>query len=164
MSLGIRAVGLPGAVEPTYPRVALVNCESRGVYRVNCTPASRLSGSAPVFPVSIEVVRCWREARDEGVPVQPHLFAMLSDKDCGILAPVFDSLLHFFERTLRRPLRTGLDQNLSDDEALLLGRLDEAEHKFVGCWQADGTERIFGVALISTRIMLDKVLGLPATS
>jgi hypothetical protein len=123
--------------------------------------APRPSGSVAVFSIVVEATRRWREARDGKMAVQPHLFAMLADKGCGILAPVFDSLLHFFEVALRRPLRTGLGKSLSDDERLLLDLLDGECRDRPG--DVEGPGQTFETALISTRIMLRKVFALPAT-
>lgn len=120
----------------------------------------RPSGSVAVFSIVVEAARRWREARDGKMAVQPYLFAILADKGCGILAPVFDSLLYFFEVALRRPLRTGVGKSLSDDENLLLDLLDGERCDHPAC--ADAAGRSFETALISTRIMLRKVFALPA--
>lgn len=122
----------------------------------------RPNGSAAVLSIVVEAARRWREARDGAFPVQPHLFATLADKGCGILAPVFDSLLTFFEVTLRRPLRTGFGRRLSDDEILLLDLLDEERHERERPVLTGGTGQAFETALVSTRIMLRKVFVLPA--
>lgn len=82
---------------------------------------------ADVLPDSAELVtaaaRCWRRARDGGEPVQQSLHAMLEPHDCGVLAPVFDSLMALCEAALGRRIAVG-GAGLSGDERLLLGLLD----------------------------------------
>ncbi|MFX6315190.1 hypothetical protein ABTF93_19425, partial [Acinetobacter baumannii] len=70
--------------------------------------------SAPLENRSISVLalvlisaRRWREARDTGLPVQPHLFTELAPEGGGVLAPVIDSLMHLYEVVLHRPVRVG---------------------------------------------------------
>ena len=97
-------------------------------------------------------VRCWRDARDSGAPVQQRLHAMLSDDDCGMLAPVFDSLMSLCETALGRKIAVG-GTALSDDEHLLLGLLDGSKPRScINC--PEGTASALDCAICSTRIMM----------
>lgn len=120
------------------------------------------SGSVPILSIIVDAARRWREARDTGLAVQPHLFATLADEGCGILAPVLDSLLHLFEVVLRRPLQTGSGEDLSNDEALLLDLLAGAKQRKDCLGSGRDMARAFDAALISARIMVRKAFALPA--
>lgn len=103
----------------------------------------------------VAAARCWRDARDQGQPVQPCLFGLLSRHDCGMLAPVLDSLMTLCEAALGRGLRTGAPEKLSEDEHLLLGLFDGSRQ-----WhgRAGGAATTFDCALCSTRIMMGRVM------
>lgn len=107
----------------------------------------------------IEVARCWRDARDAGVRVQPRLSRLLSSRNLAMLAPVFDSLLRFFEQALGRSVATGWHTAISEDEHLLLNLVQDN-----GRWPAalpcppayvDALRRAIG----SARIMLTMAMG-----
>lgn len=106
--------------------------------------------------------RCWRAARDEGEPVQQTLHAMLARHDCGMLAPVFDSLMTLCEAALGRPIAVGARKALSDDERLLVGLLDGSNPRRACIDCAEGPGHALDCALCSTRIMMAMTLGLPA--
>ncbi|MFA7441621.1 MAG: hypothetical protein WCZ66_11750 [Sphingomonadaceae bacterium] len=114
---------------------------------------------AAASAVVLAAARCWRAAKDNGRQVQPSLFAALSRFDCGILAPVFDSLMHLCQAALGRTLRVGHAVKVSEDEHLLLDLLEGAKGsraKFVHDAKLGGT---LDSALHSTRIMLGMTLG-----
>lgn len=114
----------------------------------------RASASAVVLAAA----RCWRAAKDSGRQVQPSLFVALSRFDCGILAPVFDSLMHLCQATLGRTLRVGHAVKVSDDEHLLLDLLEGQEGSRAP-FSTDGElGRALEGALHSTRIMLGMAL------
>lgn len=102
--------------------------------------------------------RCWRSARDGGEPVQQSLHAMLSPRDCGMLAPVFDSLMTLCEAALGRRIAVGGDA-LSEDEALLLGLLDGSRPRRACIDCAEGEGCALDCAICSTRIMMTLTMG-----
>lgn len=97
--------------------------------------------------------RCWRKARDGGEPVQQSLYAMLALHDCGMLAPVFDSLMTLCEAALGRRIAVG-SIFLSQDELLLLGLLDGSRQRRACIDCAEGAASALDCAIRSTRIML----------
>jgi len=111
------------------------------------------------YCIVVDAARCWREARDCRDPTQPRLFAKLTIHDCGILAPVLDSLMTLCEAALGRILRTGSGPGRSQDERLLLDLLTAPE--LVCKWTCVDREplRAFGSALRSTNIMMRMALG-----
>lgn len=111
--------------------------------------------------ILIDAARCWRQARDAGVPIQPRLSRALAAHDCAMLAPVLDSLCLLYETALGRPLAVGEALTLSGDERLLLGLLDGSRPRAcITC--TDGAGSALDCALCSTRIMLALTLGGPA--
>ena len=126
------------------------------------------NGASPPSPASklvTSAVRCWRSARDCGAPVQQALHAMLVRQDCGMLAPVFDSLMTFYEAALGRSIVVGRALNLSVDEHLLLGLLDGSRPRRVCINCAEGQAAALDCAICSARIMLVLTLGrAPSTS
>ena len=114
-----------------------------------------------VSAILIDAARCWREARDDGLSVQPRLVRALDPHDCAMLAPVLDSLCMFYETALGRPMRAGVARDLSDDEHLLLGLIDGSKpSRCLDCPSGVGTT--LDCALCSTRIMLGLTIGQPA--
>jgi hypothetical protein len=116
---------------------------------------------APVFRADALVTaaaRCWRVARDGGEPIQQSLHAMLAPHDCGMLAPVFDSLMTLCEAALGRPITVG-GVALSEDERLLLGLLDGSKCRRVCIECAEGPASALDCAICSTRIMMGLVTG-----
>lgn len=120
-------------------------------------------GSVSILSIILTSARRWREARDTGLPVQPHLFLSLAPQGCGVLAPVIDSLMHLYEIVLRRPVRVGHDGTLSQDEDLLLDLLTGAKPSPTSFGDSGDMGRAFDTALASTRIMACKAFGLPST-
>lgn len=152
---------LPEYEELEYLRIIRNNSDSPGAPSMTHISASLRSGSVAATAIIVEAIRRWRVARDGEIAVQPYLFAALADRGCGILAPVFDSLLSLFEAALRRPLRTGEGEALSHDETALIDLLSG-----VGCDNSEiGTDSgigiVFGGAVDSARIMLRKAFALP---
>lgn len=119
-------------------------------------------GAISVFALVLLSARRWREARDTGLPVQPHLFTELAPEGGGMLAPVIDSLMHLYETVLRRPVRVGRDGAMSADEDLLLDLLTGAKRSRDSLSDRGGMGRAFDTALASTRIMVSKAFGLLA--
>lgn len=104
-------------------------------------------------------MRCWREACDSQVAVQPHLSRLLAVQVCAVLAPVLDSLFCFYEAALERPLAVGEeDGTLSADEQLLLHLIERPElcRARIGC--APGAMQGLNCALCSARVMLSLAL------
>lgn len=101
----------------------------------------------------ITSMRIWRAARDEHEPVQQRLHAMLAPMGCGILAPVFDSLMTLCEAALGRPIVVG-QRRRSEDESMVIGLLEGTRSRTacVNCPRATASE--LDCALCSTRIML----------
>ncbi len=97
--------------------------------------------------------RCWRAARDCGAPVQQRLHALLSGRNRDMLAPVFDSLLTFYEAALGRKIATGREAP-SPDECLLLGLLNEAKPWLARTGCAEGLAAALDCAIRSARIMI----------
>ncbi len=131
---------------------------------MTCLAAPVEVGSISILGLILVSVRRWREARDTGVPVQPHLFAQLSRDGDGILAPVLDSLMHLYESVLRRPLRVGRDDATSQDEELLLDLLIGDKTCPDSFTDIGGLSQAFEAALASTRIMVRKAFRLPVVS
>lgn len=109
----------------------------------------------------IEAARCWRDARDAGLLVQPRLSRLLSPQGLAVLAPVFDSLLRFLELALGRRVLTGWHASISADEHLLLNLLEDRSR-----WQGPpGCPPSHAAALQravdATRIMLAMAIGGP---
>jgi hypothetical protein len=125
--------------------------------------------SAPLEDRAISILamilvsaRRWREARDMGLPVQPHLFTELAPEGGGVLAPVIDSLMNLYEIVLRRPVLVGREGRTSLDEELLLDLLTGTKQSRDLFSNNGGMGRVFDAALASTRIMVRKAFGLPA--
>lgn len=108
--------------------------------------------------ILIDATRCWRAARDGGQPIQPSLSHALTAHDCAILAPVLDSLIHFYEAALGRPIATGQTMALSEDEDLLLALLDGSMRRQACIQCPNGAATALDCAICSTRIMLALVL------
>lgn len=105
--------------------------------------------------------RCWRAAHDRGEPVQPRLHALLSRHDCGLLAPVFDSLMTLYEAALGRPVAVGGTAGLSEDEHLLLGLMDGSRPRRACLDCPQGAASALDCAICSTRIMMTLTMGRP---
>jgi len=119
---------------------------------------------AAVDPIALSAVvtrsmRCWREACDTSLAVQPHLAGMLAVKACAVLAPVLDSLFCFYEAALERPLSVGKARMLSADERLLVELIESPGlcRARMGC----APDAIMGLncALCSARVMLSLALN-----
>jgi hypothetical protein len=108
----------------------------------------------------VDTARCWRDARDRGLSVQPCLSRSLAVHDCAMLAPVLDSLCLFYEGALGRPLTVGRTLNLSADELLLIGLVEGSRSRFcLDC--SESAASALDCALCSTRIMLALTVGHP---
>lgn len=107
------------------------------------------------YPASLvtAAVRRWCKARDGGEPVQQSLHAMLAPHDCGMLAPVFDSLMTLSEAALGRRIVVG-GAIPSDDEHLLLGLLDGSRQRRTCIDCARSAASALDCAICSTRIMM----------
>lgn len=66
----------------------------------------------------IEAVRCWCEPANATGRCQ-RLHGMLEQRDCGLLAPAFDSLFQIYEAAFSRSIVSGGDW-ISEDEISLL--------------------------------------------
>ncbi|QCI92336.1 hypothetical protein [Novosphingobium sp. EMRT-2] len=120
------------------------------------------AGAISILGLVLVSARRWREARDTGLAVQPHLYTELVREGGDILAPVLDSLMHFYEIVLRRPMCVGRGGIASPDEDLLLDLLTGTKQSREAFKDLAGMGRTFETALASTRIMVRKAFGLPA--
>lgn len=120
---------------------------------MNYASGSLRGESIAAFSLVVDAARRWREARDTGQSVQPHLFAALVRDGYGVLAPVLDSLMHLYELALRRPLQTGNSHILSGDEDRLLGLLFGPKCREACLPADDGAGHMLDCALASARIM-----------
>ncbi len=108
----------------------------------------------------VTAARCWRAARDGGLPVQPGLTQALSAQDCTMLAPVFDSLLRLYEAALGRPIVIGQTALPSSDEGLLIALIDRSRSR--ACLRCtEGAGKALDCALCSTRIMMTMTRSAP---
>ncbi|WP_447725783.1 hypothetical protein [Sphingomonas koreensis] len=111
--------------------------------------------------IVVAAARCWREARNMGHSVQPRLSKALSIHDCAMLAPVFDSLLCFYEAALGRPIVAGRSTATSRDERLLLALIDGSKpQSCLDCTESAASA--LDCAMCSTRIMMGLATGRPA--
>ncbi|MET0363930.1 MAG: hypothetical protein ABW169_04690 [Sphingobium sp.] len=117
--------------------------------------ADRVSGAFPATMV-MAATRCWRDARDRGIPVQPALHALLAPTGYELLGPAFDSLMRLCESRLDRALCTGCRLAPSDDEHLICALLTDPTliDRMGSCGAANAMDRPFTCALQSARIML----------
>lgn len=99
-------------------------------------------------------LRSWRAARDDGQATQPPIFRCLGGGDWAILAPVMDSLFHFYEAALGRRLAAGRKAALSHDEALLIAMIDTPRSLTAPFDRDAGRARALDCALSSARVML----------
>ncbi len=107
----------------------------------------------------VAAVRSWHDARRRNIPVQPHLYSALAPHDCGMLAPVLDSLIRFFESSVRRPLHVGSAEILTADEQMLVNILHGAEERAQRPASPEAHALAFKWAVWSARIMVVKVFG-----
>jgi hypothetical protein len=114
-------------------------------------PPPRIAEIEEILTVS---ARCWRTARDGGLPVQPALFRALEESDRGLLAPVFDSLFTLYEAAIGRPLAPGRAARLSEDERRLLGFMDGTAPRRACLDCPEGAATALDCAICSTRIMI----------
>lgn len=162
MSVETTAKGLPDVADPEYLRIIRNNVESTGARSMTVHSAPLEDGAISVLSIILVSARLWREARDTGLAIQPHLFATLAPEGGGVLAPVIDSLMHFYEIVLRRPMRVGRAGSMSPDEDLLLDLLTGTKQRRDAFGNTGGMGHAFDAALISTQIMVRKAFRLPA--
>lgn len=117
-----------------------------------------LRGNTLVDPLALvpTAARCWVSARKRGVPTQPSLHRLFARHDCGMLAPVFDSLLALYEIALGRGVAVG-SENLSADEHMLLGLIDGSRTLAVCAGCSQGTTKTLACAIRSARAMMASV-------
>ena len=121
---------------------------------MNYASGSLRGGSIAVFSLVVDAARCWREARDTGQSIPPPPFTVLAREGYGILAPVFDSLMHLYEFALRRPLQIGISHGLSEDEDMLLDLLSGSKCRRNCLPSRDSAGCLLDCAIESTRIMI----------
>lgn len=104
--------------------------------------------------VVVESLRRWRSAQDDGRPVQPGLYQLLSRSGHDMLAPVLDSLFRLCEAALGRRLTIGATASFSCDECLVLGLLDGSRlcRRYIECSESAATT--LDCAICSTRILM----------
>jgi len=79
-----------------------------------------------------KALRVWTSAHGRGEGVQRSLYAFLSPKGLGVLAPVLDGLFAACEHALARPLRPGCGCDLSADESWIAGPIGLARRDASG--------------------------------
>lgn len=104
-------------------------------------------------------VRAWRKARDNQLPVQRTIHQSFTDPRCGVLAPVFDSLLSLYETCSGRRFQIGSDSfvAISGDEHRLLNLLKGSSGCEAPVLDASARPSLvptLRIALRSARIML----------
>lgn len=118
----------------------------------------------PLTPeaIIVDAARCWRETVDRHRPILPTLFARLEVRDAGFLAPAIAALLSILEAWSGRRFRAGDESAavLTNDEQVLLGLLETAAPPAAIHASRPGLTGPLRVALRSTRIMIQRVLGL----
>ncbi|QWT16582.1 hypothetical protein [Sphingobium xenophagum] len=116
----------------------------------------------PAVPARTELLivalRSWHDARRLALPVQQHLYRALDPLECGMLAPVFASLMRFLENAIRRPVHIGSSAGLSADEEVLIALMDDDEPPAHSRPAHLPSCPSLKWAVWSTRIMLRKVL------
>jgi hypothetical protein len=112
--------------------------------------------------ILLAAARAWRRAHDERRAVQPALYQALDPHGCGLLAPVFASLLTLFESRIGGRMRVAADgaAGLSADEQELLGLFDASRIRPLAAGDAAGPRRfgLMRIAVHSTRLMMQLVL------
>ena len=63
--------------------------------------------------IILDVMRCWRDAKDHGEAVQPYIYETLARHRLEILVPVFDSLMTLCEAAMKRSFVAGEDGDRS---------------------------------------------------
>lgn len=112
------------------------------------------AGSPAPAELVTAAARCWRSARDAGEATQPQLHALLSERQCPMLAAAFDSLLNFYEQALDHRFAVGGVDGMSEDEMLLADLLGTTG-SMPRCLAArKGAATALDCALCSTRILL----------
>lgn len=114
--------------------------------------------SATMRPIADAVViaaaRIWRDATDQGAPVQPALHALLEPAGHDMLAPVFDSVMRLCEAHFDRRLCAECPLGASRDEDMLCRLIDDPAllDRIGPCGaMANG---LFATALRSMQVML----------
>ena len=108
--------------------------------------------------------RCWRAAKDRGVPVQQALHRLLGPRGYGMMTPTLDSLMELWVAAVGRPLVLGQEGAQSADASLLLGLIDgsKSRRKCIDC--AAGPASALDCAICSTRIMIGLAREAPPVS
>lgn len=113
--------------------------------------------------IVLDAVRAWRSARDNQQPIHPTVHQSLARHHCGILAPVFDSLLSLYEACSDRRFHVGgAHVTISTDEHRLLTLLrgsDNCERAMSDASAIPSLASALRIALHSTRIMLRLALA-----
>lgn len=117
--------------------------------------------------IIITSARCRQEATASGMSTKPAIYASLNKMGYGILAPVVDSLLSFFEIYAGRSFRAGMadDKCVTKDEQHLLDMLGSSDCSNTSYWKAPSPYNpspALVMAIKSTRVMLSLVLAQPA--
>lgn len=129
------------------------------------------TNAATTTALIVDAVRAWRKARDNRLPVQPTIHQSLTGPSCGVLAPVFDSLLSLYEACSGRRFQVGGETHvtLSGDEHRLLNLLKGSSGCEAPVLDASAIPSLvpaLRIALRSARIMtrlaLDSNDGLPS--
>ncbi|MDF0490113.1 hypothetical protein PX554_18425 [Sphingomonas sp. H39-1-10] len=101
----------------------------------------------------LAAARRWRQARDQGLPVQSSLYAELERSYLGLLAPVFDGLFSIFEAGLGRRFEASNapDACPTGDEMTLLELLHDG--RSAARYLVSPMVQPFRIAARSTKIM-----------
>ena len=109
--------------------------------------------------IILDVMRCWRDAKDHGEAVQPYIYETLARHRLEILVPGFDSLMTLCEAAMKRSFVAGEDGDRSVDETALIDMLVDPEDAriYIGCTQEDRI--LLNCALRSTRLMMEQAVA-----
>ena len=106
--------------------------------------------------IILDVMRCWRDAKDHGEAVQPYIYETLARHRLEILVPVFDSLMTLCEAAMKRSIVAGEDGDRSVDETALIDMLVDPEDARIYIGRTQEDRILLNCALRSTRLMMEQ--------
>lgn len=120
--------------------------------------------SAIILKIITASARCRQQGIAAGRATTPEIYASRSRMGFGILAPVTDSLLGFFEIYVGRPFRarSARDERVSEDEQRLVKLLQVPQLNTSSFWKAPSRYEpspVLMIALRSTQDMFSRALA-----
>ena len=109
--------------------------------------------------IILDVMRCWRDAKDHGEAVQPYISETLARHRLEILVPVFDSLMTLCEAAMKRSIVAGEDGDRSVDETALIDMLVDPEDARIYIGRTQEDRILLNCALRSTRLMMEQAVA-----